>query len=254
MAATPRPSAAQANAFLDTARFVWHQRFELANGVYTPGEHDIDWLLDAAGIPEDLEGLSVLDIGTSNGGAAFIAERRNARRVVAMDIYPVEWFGFGALRAFLGSSVEYLQASVYELPQVLDESFDVVLFLGVLYHLRHPLLALDAVRTATAGDAYIETAVADQELPDRRSSSLVRFYRGADLGGDPSNWFAPTVKALVEWCDSSGLSTEVLGAWPADLPARCLVKAARLEGPPEFETISYERQLSVGPVPGPSVD
>ena len=78
--------------------FVWHQRFELADGVYTPGASDIPWLMDKAAVPERLDGATVLDIGTTNGGAAFECERRGARRVVAVDIADENWFGFAALK------------------------------------------------------------------------------------------------------------------------------------------------------------
>jgi hypothetical protein len=72
---------------------------------------------------------------------------------VAVDIYPPQWFGFDALREFLGSSVEYLQGAVYDLSRLSrGERFDYVLFWGVLYHLRHPLLALDEVRAVLAPD------------------------------------------------------------------------------------------------------
>ena len=102
--------------------------------------------------------------GTSNGGAAFELERRGAERVVAVDIYPESWFGFDAVKKLLGSRVQYVEASVYELGALLRQEFDIVLFWGVLYHLRHPLLALDNIRALLRGTAFLETAVCDAEL------------------------------------------------------------------------------------------
>ena len=75
-------SAREAAAFIASAGFVWHQRFDLAPGVATPGVSSVEFLLNRAGVPADLTGLSVLDVGTTNGGCAFEAERRGARRVV----------------------------------------------------------------------------------------------------------------------------------------------------------------------------
>jgi tRNA (mo5U34)-methyltransferase len=241
----PDPKAAR--RFLEAASFVWFQRFELVPGVQTPGTADIEELLDRAGFPQNLDGMTVLDIGTSNGGAAFIAERRGAARVVAVDIYEPEWFGVDALTSFLGSSVEYVRGSVYELPRLLPEGFDLVLLLGVLYHLRHPLLALDAVRAMTAGTVFIETAVADHELGDRAHAPLVRFYRRDELADDSSNWFAPTTATLMEWCISCGLQPEMMDGWPAEAPARAVVCARRTDGEPEFTQISYERHLLAVP-------
>ena len=70
--------------------FVWHQRFEIAEGVYAPGASDISWLMAKAAVPERLDGATVLDIGTTNGGTAFECERRGASRVVAVDISEYE--------------------------------------------------------------------------------------------------------------------------------------------------------------------
>jgi tRNA (mo5U34)-methyltransferase len=234
--------------------FIWHQKFELAPGVYTPGTNDVQRLLDAAGIPERLDGATVLDIGTTNGGAAFACERRGAARVVAVDIADEDWFGFAAIKACLGSRAEHLQASVYELPEVLGERFDVVLFWGVLYHLRHPLLALDNVRRLSRGNVSIETAVCDYELAEHRHLPLVRFYRGDELAADSSNWFAPTVAALADWCHSCGLDPVRIVTLPEEAtPVRAMVQARVIEGEPEYLALSHERALSciVGTPPAP---
>ena len=163
----------RATELAQRTEFVWHQRFELAPGVFTPGVSNVPFLLQMAGVPERLDGATVLDIGTTNGGAAFECERRGAERVVAVDIADADWFGFAVLRDALNSRVEHVQGSIYELPERLKEQFDLVLFWGVLYHLRHPLLALDNVRRLTRGTASIETAVCDFELDERRDQPLV---------------------------------------------------------------------------------
>ena len=183
----------------------------------------------------------MLDIGTTNGGAAFECERRGARRVVAVDIADENWFGFATLKRALGSSVEHVQASIYELPELLREQFDVVLFWGVLYHLRHPLLALDNVRRLVRGTVSIETAVSDHELGDARDLPLARFFRTDELAGDSSNWFAPNVAALTDWCRSCGLEPKTVLSWPDPLPARAMVVAE--PGDPEWMTLSYEQPL-----------
>lgn len=202
----------------------------------------------------DLSGLSVLDVGTTNGGTAFEAERRGAARVVAVDIYDAEWFGVRPLTEFLGSRVEYLRASVYELPQRFQQPFDVVVFWGVLYHLRHPLLALDSLRAITGGYLSVETAVCDYELPRaQRATSVARFYRRNELGQDSSNWFAPTVVGLHEWCRSSGFEIEDATAWPSRGPTRAMLRLRPTAGTAEYESLSYEAplQCSVSRLPEP---
>src|SRR5450755_4304407 len=95
----PTPEAA--TAFIDQAEFVWHQRFELAPDVWTPRVSPIVWLYNMAGLPADISGRTVLDVGTTNAGTAFEMERRGTKRVVAVDIYEPDWFGVRALTEFL---------------------------------------------------------------------------------------------------------------------------------------------------------
>lgn len=170
---------------------------------------------------------------------------------MAVDIYPPQWFGFDALREFLGSSVEYLQGAVYDLSRLSrGERFDYVLFWGVLYHLRHPLLALDEVRAVLAPDGFVdvETAVADDELGALAGLPVARFYRQDELAADPSNWFAPTVACLGDWCASAGLEPIRVEAWGRGQGRRCLIVARRAQGEPEFAQISYEVPLRAEPV------
>jgi SAM-dependent methyltransferase len=237
------PSADEAQALIDGSDFIWHQHFELAPGVFAPGTNDVTFLASTAGMPEDLDGMTVLDIGTTNGGVAFELERRGAGRVVAVDILDADAFGFTAIRDLLGSRAEHLQASVYELPEILEQQFDIVLFLGVLYHLRHPLLALDSVRKLTRRHAFIESAICDAELPSAAGESIARFYPRRELGDDPTNWFAPTLVALEDWCRSCGLQPVSVTSWPTGAPSRGMVSAVPAAGAPEWQQISYELPL-----------
>jgi tRNA (mo5U34)-methyltransferase len=238
----PTPEAA--TTFIERSTFIWHQRFELAPGVWTPGTSPVLSLCEAAGLPADLSGRSVLDVGTTNAGTAFELERRGAERVVAVDIYDPDWFGVRALGEFLGSKLEYVRASVYELAERFSEPFDLVIFWGVLYHLRHPLLALDNIRAVSAGGVSLESAVCDYSLPpEQRKRALATFYRSDDLNGDSSNWFAPTLTGLTEWCASSGLEVEAVESWPQPGPTRAMLRLRRSDGPAEYERLSYERPL-----------
>ena len=139
----------EAEALVADSNFLWHQAFHLSD-IVAPGANDIEWLLNRVGLPFTLKGATLIDIGTTNGGGAFIAQQRGAKKVVAVDIYGPERFGFDRLNAAFGAGVDFVQGTIYELPQILgDEQFDEVLFLGVLCHLRHPLLALDSLRRLT---------------------------------------------------------------------------------------------------------
>lgn len=239
---TPRPEAAA--EFIERSDFVWHQRFELAPGVWTPGVSPVAWLCEMAGLPADLSGHTVLDIGATNAGTAFELERRGAARVVAVDIFGPEHFGVKVLTEFLESNVEFVQSTVYELAERFTEPFDLVICWGVLYHLRHPLLALDNLRAVTYREASLETAVFDSELPrHQRALRIAHFYRRDELAGDSSNWFSPTVTTLEDWCGSAGFEVERRGAWPERGPQRAMLRLRPTLGPAEYEQLSYERPL-----------
>ena len=245
------PTQADAEAFIAASDFRWHQAFELVPGLLTPGVSSVPFLLDQSRMPIDLRGRSVLDVGTTNGGTAFALEARGADRVVAVDIVDGEHFGFFQIRDFLSSSVEFEQCSVYELSSVLTDTFDVVICWGLLYHLRHPLLALDELRRVTRGMISIETAIADALLPtDLRDQPLVMFFRRDELAGDASNWSAPTTQALVDWVTSCGFEVERSDAWHAPDPTRAMVNAAPTNGDPEYQRVSYERPLRARVTPG----
>ena len=208
----------EADEFIENSNFLWHQRFELSPGIFTPGVNDIDWLLANSSLPTDMRGLSVLDIGTTNGATAFECERRGAGRIVAVDILPETHFGIRQLCDLLDSEVTFVQSSVYGLAEELQETFDVVIFWGVLYHLRHPLLGLDAVRRVSKGHVSLETAVSD--WIDGSPGPLARFHRLDDLGDDPTNWWSPTVAALTDWVASAGFTVTSQVAIPADVAPR----------------------------------
>jgi tRNA (mo5U34)-methyltransferase len=234
----------EAKALVANSDIIWHQTFHLSENVVAPGANDIEWLLDQVGLPAKLNDATVIDIGTTNGGAAFMAERRGATRVVAVDIYGPDRFGFDRLNAALGAGVDFIQGTIYELPQILgDEQFDEVLFLGVLYHLRHPLLALDSLRRLTRRHLYVETAI----WGDPSDPPMARYFRRDELAGDSSNWFAPNLSCLVDWMESSGFVVDRVQYWPEGQPTRACVAAHPTTEQPEYINLSYEVPLTVLP-------
>lgn len=205
----------------------------------TPGPNDLSHLFSVSGISDDLHGAHVLDIGASNGGTSFECERRGAERIVSVDAAPSGDCGLTHTRDFLGSKVEYVNANVYELPSIVNGQFDLVIFWGVLYHLRHPLMAVDNIWRVCRGYASIETAVFD----DGGAPSM-RFYPRDELNGDGSNWFVPNIAALCGMFDASGFSSEIRSVWPESAPERCMMHAKRLTDR-GFVAHAYESALSV---------
>jgi tRNA (mo5U34)-methyltransferase len=138
----------------EVAAIQWFQSIDLGHGIVTPGVDRSARRLKALQLPARLDGQSVLDIGTWNGFYAFAAEQRGASRVLATD--SAVWrepgigrAGFDLAHRALNSGVEGREIDVLELSPDTVGEFDVVLFLGVLYHLRHPLLALERVASVT---------------------------------------------------------------------------------------------------------
>ena len=217
----------------------WWHSIDLGDGVVTPGLKPSDPETELAGLRlPNLRGKTVLDIGAWDGYYSFAAERLGARRVVALDHFvwsidydalkadrarsaeagrPAEhpegrpgiWRpdelpgkqGFDLAREALGSRVEDVVADFMTVD--LDElgTYDVVLYLGVLYHMRHPLLALERVARVTRELAVIETEA--QVLPDGDQRALCEFFAG-EYCNDPTNWWVPNERAIVDLCRAAG--------------------------------------------------
>ena len=191
----------------------WHE-IELAPGIVTPGDDSNRMklpILDALGLPSTMSGLRALDIGCSDGYFSFEMEKRGAE-VVAIDFVPEEYTGFATARTILGSKVTYRMDNVYNLAPEKYGQFDVVLFMGVLYHLRKPLAALDAIRSVmkNGSQLFVGTMMIDNYvlLPDGSVSTLDALnpvlktiplwqaYPADSLNGDYTNCFAPNRRAL----------------------------------------------------------
>ena len=187
----------------------WYHTIELGHGVVTNGVDDSAERLSRLDFPTDLSGRSVLDIGAWDGFFSFEAERRHAARVVATDHYAwhgVGWgtgngkAGFELAREALGSRVQDVDADVLDLSAEKIGTFDVVLFLGVLYHVPNPLLALERVASVT-GDLLILETVVDM-VGVRRPAAA--FYPGRELNNDPTNWWGPNHAAVEGMLRSVG--------------------------------------------------
>ena len=215
----------------------WHQRFDI-DGVTSPGYHDMDVLMEAAQLPSDLTGLTVIDIGTTNGATAFECERRGASKVVAVDICGPDLFGFEQIANHLGSEVEFLQASLYELPAKLrGRTFDYCVFWGVLYHLRHPLLGLDALAQITNHSLTVETVISSAD------DVSATFFRGTELSNDGSNWWAPSQDCLAEMLRSSGFEPKLMKRWDAVISERAIMNCTKVGDLPEYLALGYDNEI-----------
>ena len=212
----------------------WFHRIELAPGLITPGQDESQAKLAQVRLPERLDGWSVLDLGAWDGFFSFEAERRGASRVAAVD--PECWRepawgpnGWGTKRPFelarraLGSKVEDLDINLQDLSPETVGQFDLVLLLGVFYHLPDPLAVMKAAASVCKGMIIVETHA---DLLDLKRPAMAYYPDAVD--GDPSNWWGPNEALLRGLLRTDGFTrTEAFTESRARRAARSVVRRAR---------------------------
>ncbi len=190
----------------------WTHTIDLGGGISTPGRWPASRLVMKALDRVDFRGKKVLDIGCWDGLWSFEAERRGAAEVYATDLVahrPLrEAQTFALAHRVLRSRAHYEpDLSVFDVGQLGVTDFDIVLFLGVYYHLKDPLLALARLRQVMRPGAIL---VVEGEAIDDDRSAYARFFYHEHHGGDQSNWWVPTVACLREWVECSFFEIDAL--------------------------------------------
>jgi tRNA (mo5U34)-methyltransferase len=252
---------------IEAVPFWWHSID--VGGVTTPGvKTPAELTHELAGVAlPDVRGKTVLDIGGWDGFFAFSAEDAGASRVAIIDHYmwsldlpgmvaywkrcraegvaprpyhETEYWhpdtlpgkaGFDVARELRGSRVEAIVDDFMTTDLTVLGQWDVVLYLGVLYHQENPMQALRRVGEVTRERAIIETEAA--VIPGYENQALWRFFPGAELNGDVSNWWAPNMAALVGALAPAGFSRTEVALGPS---------AALLEqpgGPHHFRAVVH---------------
>jgi tRNA (mo5U34)-methyltransferase len=184
-------------------RLGWYHSLELPDGQVIQGLQTIEQLrlrLAQFPIPADLTGKRVLDIGAWDGWFSFEMEKRGAK-VLAID--SAEHTQFRVARELLGSKVDYQIADICRLSSKDVGRFDIVLFFGVLYHLKHPMLALENVCDLTTDMAFIESFVSD-DGSNPTNPPVMEFYETTELRGQFDNWVGPNTPCLLAFCRTAG--------------------------------------------------
>ena len=201
----------------------WFHNLEIG-GVRTAPNHflgdypAVKWRRFADALPSDLTGKTVLDIGCNGGFYSLEMKRRGAARVLAVD-FDADYLKQARFAAEVeGLEIEFDELSVYDVGR-LKEKFDVVLFLGVLYHLRHPLLALDLIRENVVKDLFVFQSMQrgatevkpladDYDFWDEEPFANDRFpkmrFVEKRYAGDPTNWWIPDRPCVEAMLRSSG--------------------------------------------------
>ena len=240
----------------------WFHSLDLGQGVVTPGiktqerlAKEVAWL----SLPS-LSGKRVLDINTWDGFFAFHAERQGAAEVTGLDHFVwamdlpahfahqadakrrgvepgddtklAHWHpdtlpgkaGFDTAREALGSKVRPMVADFMDTDLAKVGTYEVVFFLGTLYHMANPVESMRRLAAVTEELAVIETEAAI--IPGNEHRAVCEFFPGSELNGDSSNWWAPNEKALVGMCHAAGFA-DVRVVRGAELAASATRRAVR---------------------------
>jgi tRNA (mo5U34)-methyltransferase len=215
----------------EVARYPWYHTLELAPGVVTPGMFDHRPALGRYMLPQELAGMRCLDVGTMDGFWAFEMERRGADEVVAADLadpdqldWPPLWRArveptldetksarFALAHGALGSRVERVERSVYELSRADLGEFDLVFCGDLLIHLKDPVSAIQRMRSVCRGSAIVCNPV--KRFPLARGRALVEFD-----GIDEFQWWLMSEHALERMMRAAGFERVELGE-SFELPA-----------------------------------
>jgi tRNA (mo5U34)-methyltransferase len=201
----------------------WFQNIDLG-GVRTAPNHFLGdypsckWQAFAHAIPADLTGKSVLDIGCNAGFYSLEMKRRGAARVVGIDSDPAYLAQARFAAEVCGADIEFRELDVYNIAR-LREKFDLVLFMGVLYHLRHPLLALDLLYEHVVKDMMVFQSLqrgSREVLPLKDDYEFwetglfnepgypVMHFVEKRYSHDPTNWWIPNRACVEAMLRSSG--------------------------------------------------
>lgn len=184
----------------------WFHQIDLGDGIVTPGRANLQHLkaqADAMFRLANPQGKSILDIGCYDGFYSLEAHKRGAKRVLATDHFIWQDTrcreAFDIAKARVAPQIEVMDIDVDELSPLSVGVFDIVLFSGVLYHLRHPFLAIERVSALATETLVVETHL-DAIEADR---PMMVFYPARELNDDPSNWWGPNracVEAMLRDC------------------------------------------------------
>lgn len=201
----------------------WFHNLDLG-GVRTAPDHflgdypQIKWQHFSAALPEDLSGKSVLDVGCNGGFYSIQMKRRGAYRVVAIDT-DEQYLAQARFAAKVSNAeIEFRNLSVYQVAE-LREQFDLVLFMGVLYHLRYPLLALDLLHEHVARDLLVAQSLLRGSKKSMNSPPDLPFWEEEvfeneeyprlyfvehRFANDPTNWWIPNRACFEAMLRSAG--------------------------------------------------
>ena len=225
----------------------WWHSFELPGGEIIQGVNTLESLKHRIAqfpIPEDLRGKRVLDIGAWDGWFSFEIERRGAE-VVALDCWDNP--RFREIHSIYGSRVDYRVMDVMDVSPESIGRFDIVLFFGVLYHVKHPLMALEKICAITTDIVAVDSYILRENL-DSQAQPVLEFYETDEMEGRTDNWCAPNLSCLMAMCRTAGFArVELRAVLPYSVCVACFRKWQPADpNGPRAELLSAAHRINYG--------
>ena len=178
----------------------WHHRYEIYPGITTPGSYDPSFLWSKLDIDDRCSGKTFLDIGASDGFFTSKIDKLGGS-VTAVDFRKKDGHGFGVLEKIQGKEFPYIHSNIYDIDPEGIGKFDVVLFLGVLYHLPDMIKAFQKLKMLCRDTLLIETH-SDNEFC--AGFPAARYYKAATLAGDITNFWSPNAACVLDMLYDAG--------------------------------------------------
>ena len=188
----------------------WHHTFEIAPGITTPGTYAPHFMWEYLNLVDRCKGKRVLDVGASDGFFSKMLRASGAAEVVSVDYRAKETGGFGIMERLSGEAFDYRQMNVYDLNVEELGQFDIILFLGVLYHLPDMLRAIYVIRKLCRGKMFLETLTHEFGI-DR---PLALYMKAASGGGDPTNFWSPNRACVLDMLHDASFDIAGEQVWP----------------------------------------
>lgn len=201
-------------AFVQAQSF-WYHRIYLGQGVYSmpaPAYHEQVWQRFGPALPDDLHGASVLDVGSNAGFFSLQLKLRGAGRVLGIELIDLYLKQADTIKKWWGKDdIEYRPGDAHDLDR-LDEKFDLIVFAGILYHLKNPLYVLEQIGRLCQDAVLVETECIPADKRNRviarsgprgktalrpMTNGFMKFVEADELDGDGSNWWLPDAECVM---------------------------------------------------------
>lgn len=180
----------KAQALVDSHPW-WYHKYEIFPGIVTPGVYDPSGTLRELGLADDLKGQRILEIGPADGYFTKELTRRGAS-VVAVDYAAKDHYGFGKMELLSGRTFDFRQCNLYDLPDLKLGNFDLVICLGVFYHLPDICRGLYILRELTKSDLILETFISRKH----EELAMAEYLVADSQNNDDSNFWAPNARCI----------------------------------------------------------